>query len=360
MLLDVEGVTVAYGGTAAAEDVSFRLAEGRIGCLLGPSGCGKTTVLRAIAGFEALRAGHIVLSGNEVSTVGYSVPPEQRAIGMVFQDFALFSHLTVARNLEFGIRAWPAETRRSRVAELLELVGLAGREASYPHELSGGEQQRVALARALAPRPRLILLDEPFSSLDVTLRGEIAHEVRRILRHEGMTAMLVTHDQAEAFALADEIGVMQRGRLVQWASGYELYHRPVDRFVARFVGQGSLITGKVVDTHSVDTALGVIQSRVSLAGAPGDRVDVLMRPDDLLCVDVADAAVGGVVEEQDFRGAEYLYTIRLDTGERVLSLARSHHGRTVGTRVGLQLDTRHLITFPAAATSSSSSSSSSS
>lgn len=349
-MLGVEGLTVAYGATAAAEDVSFRLVEGRIGCLLGPSGCGKTTVLRAIAGFEALRAGRIVLGGTEVSAAGRSVPPEQRAIGMVFQDFALFSHLTVARNLEFGIRAWPADARRDRIAELLELVGLAGREPAYPHELSGGEQQRVALARALAPRPRLLLLDEPFSSLDVTLRGEIAREVRRILRHEGMTAVLVTHDQAEAFAMADEIGVMQRGRLVQWASGYELYHRPVDRFVARFVGQGTLIAGKIVDAHAVQTSLGLIQSRVPLAGAPGDTVDVLMRPDDLLCVDASDAAVGGVIEEQDFRGAEYLYTIRLDTGERVLSFARSHHGYPIGTHVGLQLDTRHLITFPAPST----------
>ena len=355
MLLEVEGVTVAYGGTVAAESVSFRLGEGHIGCLLGPSGCGKTTVLRAIAGFEGLRAGRIVLGGTEVSVAGYSMPPEQRAIGMVFQDFALFSHLTVGRNLEFGIRAWPAEARRSRIVELLELVGLSGREAAYPHELSGGEQQRVALARALAPRPRLILLDEPFSSLDVTLRGEIAREVRRILRHEGMTAILVTHDQAEAFATADEIGVMQSGRLAQWASSYELYHRPVDRFVARFVGQGSLIAGKVVDAHAVATALGTIGSRAALAGVPGDRVDVLMRPDDLLCVDMADAPVGGVIEEQDFRGAEYLYTIRLDSGERVLSLARSHHGYPIGTRIGLQLDTRHLITFPAAAPASSSS-----
>jgi iron(III) transport system ATP-binding protein len=344
MLLEIEDVTVAYDARVAAEQVDFALAPGSIGCLLGPSGSGKSTVLRAIAGFEPVRAGRIVVGGHEMSTPRRHVPPERRSVGMVFQDFALFSHLNVAGNIAFGIRAWSATDRRARIAELLQLVGLAHRERSFPHQLSGGEQQRVALARALAPRPRLLLLDEPFSSLDVTLRAGLAREVRRILRHEGMTAVLVTHDQAEAFAMADEIGVMRQGRLLQWAAGYDLYHRPASRFVAQFVGQGTLIAGTVVDANAVATALGVIQSRTTLDCVPGARVEVLMRPDDLLCVDAGRGPTGTIVE-QDFRGAEYLYTIRLDNGEKVLSLARSHEGHPVGTRVGLQLDTQHLIVF---------------
>ena len=352
MLLEVEDLTVAYDSRAVVEDVGFSLAQGNIGCLLGPSGSGKSTVLRAIAGFEPARTGRIVVGGREMSAPRRHVPPEQRSVGMVFQDFALFSHLNVAGNIAFGIRSWNAADRRARIAGLLELVGLSHRERSFPHQLSGGEQQRVALARALAPRPRLLLLDEPFSSLDVTLRAGIAREVRRILRHEGMTAVLVTHDQAEAFAMADEIGVMCQGRLLQWAGGYDLYHRPASRFVAQFVGQGTLIAGEVVDANAVATALGVIHSRTALECAPGSRVEVLMRPDDLLCVEGgagAGAAAGGTIEEQDFRGADYLYTIRLDNGEKVLSLARSHEGYTVGTRVGLRLDTRHLIVFAAEA-----------
>jgi iron(III) transport system ATP-binding protein len=347
MLLEVDAITVAYAGKPAIERVSLRLADGHIGCLLGPSGCGKTTVLRAVAGFEPLVAGRIALAGREVSTPNHCVPPERRGVGMVFQDSALFSHLTVAGNVAFGIRDWSAAERRARITELLALVGLPTRGDAYPHELSGGEAQRVALARALAPRPRLLLLDEPFSSLDATLRTDIARQVRHILRSAGMTALLVTHDQSEAFAMAEEIGVMADGRLRQWAKAYDIYHQPADRFVARFVGQGSLIEGTAVDRSSVSTALGTLASRTRLDCAPGATVEVLMRPDDLVCVDAADAPLTGRVESREFLGAEYLYTIRLDGGEQVLSLARSHDSHAVGARVGLRLDARHVIVFPA-------------
>jgi len=346
LLLELERVAIGYGGEPVVRDVGFGLERGRIGCLLGPSGCGKTTVLRGIAGFEPLTEGRIALDGVELSVPGRTVPPERRGIGMVFQDFALFGHLTVEANVGFGIRGWGTAERRARVAELLELVGLAHHARDFPHELSGGEQQRVALARALAPRPRLLLLDEPFSSLDVALRSGLAREVRQILRHEGMTAILVTHDQLEAFAIADEIGVLEAGRLVQWGRAYDLYHRPASRFVARFIGQGTLIRGRVLDAGAVETALGAIESREPLPCAAGAAVEVLMRPDDVVCVAAAESVLHGVVEEQDFRGAAYLYTIRLDNGERVLSLARSHERFSVGSTVGLALDSRHLIVFP--------------
>ena len=220
------------------QGVTLSLKAGDIGVLIGPSGCGKTTLLRAVAGLEPVTGGEIRLTKSVVSSATLSVPPELRRIGMVFQDYALFPHLSVGRNVAFGIHQLPRAEQAARVAEVLQLVGLTGSEHRYPHELSGGQQQRVALARALAPRPQLMLLDEPFSNLDVDLRERLAHEVRGILKAAGATALFVTHDQFEAFAIGDVIGVMNEGHLHQWDDAYTLYHRPATRFVADFIGHG--------------------------------------------------------------------------------------------------------------------------
>ncbi|MDP3834336.1 MAG: ABC transporter ATP-binding protein, partial [Hydrogenophaga sp.] len=232
MFLNVSQLSVRYPGLpqAAVDGVSLGLRAGDIGVLIGPSGCGKTTLLRAVAGLERASGGSITLEGETVSDGKSHMPAEQRRIGMVFQDYALFPHLDVGRNIAFGIHRLPRAEREARVAEVLRLVGLAGMEARFPHELSGGQQQRVALARALAPRPRLLLLDEPFSNLDVDLRERLAHEVRGILKAAGATALFVTHDQLEAFAIGDVIGVMHEGHLHQWDDAYALYHRPATRF----------------------------------------------------------------------------------------------------------------------------------
>ncbi|MBP7421619.1 MAG: ABC transporter ATP-binding protein, partial [Burkholderiaceae bacterium] len=240
MFLAVSHLDVRYAARPqpAVSDVSFGLRQGDIGVLIGPSGCGKTTLLRAVAGLETVAAGEISLSGKVVSSAGRTVAPEARRIGMVFQDYALFPHLDIGRNVAFGIHHLPKAERAARVAEVLELVGLGGAEARFPHELSGGQQQRVALARALAPKPQLMLLDEPFSNLDVELRERLAHEVRGILKAAQATALFVTHDQLEAFAIGDAIGVMHEGRLHQWDSAYTLYHQPATRFVADFIGHG--------------------------------------------------------------------------------------------------------------------------
>src|SRR3989304_3415857 len=225
-----------YGALHVVRGLSFSLPRGAIGCLLGPSGCGKTTVLRCIAGFEAVRDGEIRLNGQLVSSAAVLIPPERRRIGMVFQDYALFPHLTVARNVAFGLHALPPSDQMHRAGECIDAVGLSGLTGKYPHELSGGQQQRVALARALAPRPDLLLLDEPFSNLDTGLREHLSHELRDIVKASGATAVLVTHDQNEAFAMADEIGVVHEGRIEQWDSASNLYHPPVNRFAAAFVG----------------------------------------------------------------------------------------------------------------------------
>jgi iron(III) transport system ATP-binding protein len=349
-LLQLSEVSLAYGGHQVVTDLSLSLPEGEIGCLLGPSGCGKTTVLRAVAGFEYITKGEIRLAGNLVSGAAVHVPPERRGVGMVFQDHALFPHLRVAENVGFGLRGMPEGERRERVAELLGMVGLERQGRKYPHELSGGQQQRVALARALAPRPALLLLDEPFSSLDVDLRERLSLEVRDILRRSGTTAVLVTHDQHEAFAMADEIGVLHEGHIQQWDTPYALYHRPANRFVADFVGQGVFLTGRVVGAREVEIELGRLPASVPdecRPGCPacpgGCRVSVLLRPDDVVHDEAAPARAEVVAKA--FRGAEFLYTLRLASGVQVLSLVPSHHDHAVGERIGIRLDVDHVVVF---------------
>ena len=244
--LELDSISLAYdtpdGLVSVVKALSLSLKQGSIGCLLGASGCGKTTVLRAIAGFEPLRAGSISLGDCRLSEVGHQVAPERRNVGMMFQDYALFPHLNVAKNIAFGLRKWSKDRRKARVQELLTLTGLEGADQRYPHELSGGQQQRVALARALAPEPDLLLLDEPFSNLDVDTRERLAFEVRDILKSTGHTAILVTHNQAEAFAIADQIGVMQQGHIVQWDTPHRLHQHPVNDFVADFIKRETLMS----------------------------------------------------------------------------------------------------------------------
>jgi len=345
-LLEVDNVDVAYGATTVVHQVSLELRKGLIGCLLGPSGCGKTTLLRAIAGFEPISAGEIRLDGTVVSRPDWTTAPERRQVGMVFQDFALFPHLSVAENIGFGIRHLSAREREARVTELLKLVGLPTYGNNYPHALSGGQQQRIALARAMAPRPRLLLLDEPFSSMDVELREELAREVRRILKQEQITAILVTHDQMEAFAMADRIGVVNAGRILQWDTAYNLYHRPGERFVADFIGQGKLLPGAVLNEHQVETELGIITGLVPKGCDIGDPVDVLVRPDDIRPDD--QSHISGEVLDKAFRGASFLYTLRLASGGKVLCYAPSHDNFAVGERIGLKLAFNHLVIFPRA------------
>jgi iron(III) transport system ATP-binding protein len=240
--------------------------------------------------------------------------------------------------------------RQARLEEMLALVGLVGLGGKYPHELSGGQQQRVALARALAPSPRLILLDEPFSNLDVELRERLSHEVRDILKASGATAVLVTHDQHEAFAIADEIGVVAQGRIQQWDTPYNLYHRPANRFVADFVGQGVFLPGSVLEGDRVSFELGVLESGVPSecrqgcgACGKGCHVDVLLRPDDIVHAD--DSPLRAMVWHKAFRGAEILYTLRLASGAEVLSLVPSHHNHALGEAIGIRLDVDHVIAF---------------
>ena len=350
-MLEITGLSHAYGNLPVVRGLSFRLSRGTIACLLGPSGCGKTTVLRCIAGFEQFGAGEIRLGGRLVSSTTVQVPPEQRRIGMVFQDYALFPHLNVARNVAFGLRELARDEQQQRVAECLAAVGLAGQGGKYPHELSGGQQQRVAIARAIATRPDLLLLDEPFSNLDVDLRERLSLELREIIKRFGITAVLVTHDQQEAFAIGDEVGIMHEGTIQQWDSAYNLYHRPANRFVADFIGQGVFLPGTVISTREVDIELGSLRVETPLACArgcdecgKGCRLEVLLRPDDVVHDD--SSALTAEVLAKAFRGANILYTLRLASGSRILALVPSHHNHAIGEMIGIRLAVDHVVTFP--------------
>ncbi len=342
--LDVSDVSVQIDGEPIVRGASFSLADGEIGSLLGPSGCGKTTLLRTIAGFLRPTAGEIKLRGKNIAGADRILPPERRRIGMVFQDLALFPHLTVRGNVAFGIRKQPIGSIERRVSELLDLVNLSDHANKYPHELSGGQQQRVALVRAIAPKPDVLLLDEPFSGQDLELREQLAREVRAVLRHDSVTALLVTHDQFEAFAFADIVGVMNLGKLHQWDSGFNLYHRPMDRFVADFIGHGIFIPGTIVAGQQLKTEIGVLDGELTDSYPEGTAVELLLRPDDILHDD--DSETTATVEAKAFRGADHLYTLRLDSGASVLCHAPSHHNHRIGEKIGIRMDLKHLAVFP--------------
>ena len=342
-LLQLNRIRQSYDEHHVLNDLSLALYKGEIGCLLGPSGCGKTTALRCIAGFESISAGEIQMNGRCVSSAKLRMPPEKRQIGMVFQDYALFPHLNVAANIGFGLHRLARSERNERIEEWLQIVRLESAAKKYPHELSGGQQQRVALARALAPHPALLLLDEPFSNLDVSLREHLSQEVREILKSQETTAILVTHDQSEAFAIADKIGVMFDGDIQQWDTAYNLYHRPVNRLVADFIGQGVFLPGKVIDAQQIEIELGVLRSQAPLAFAANNTVDVLMRPDDIVHDDASPQLA--TVTRKAFRGADILYTLQLTSGRKVLSLVPSHHNHDVGEKIGIKLNTEHVVVF---------------
>lgn len=342
--LRVENINIGYNNKSVVENISFQLNSGEIACLLGPSGCGKTTILRAIAGFEPVMHGQIVLNGNTVSSPALLLPPEQRHIGMVFQDFALFPHLSVSKNIQFGLKKLPKAQQKQRVNELLELINLSHAKDKYPHQLSGGQQQRVALARAMAPRPNILLLDEPFSSMDLEMRMQLAHEVRDLLRSDNMTAIMVTHDQYEAFAIADHIGVIGGGKLRQWGSAYDLYHRPTDRFVADFIGEGVFIPGKLLQTNEIETELGIIKGNVIFSSQPTKQLSLLIRPDDVVHDD--NSPLKAEIIAKDFRGPVYLYTVKLQSGQLLMCLVQSHHDHDVGGWLGIRLEADHLAVFP--------------
>ena len=345
--LNINDISCRYDDKTVFSKLSFNLTEGHIGCLLGPSGCGKTTALRAIAGFEDIHSGSISLAGQILSQPGRSTPPEKRQIGMVFQDYALFPHLNVRNNIAFGLQKLPKSAQQERTAELLELIRMQDSANVYPHQLSGGQQQRVALARALAPKPRLILLDEPFSNLDTDLRRSLSVEVRNLLLREGTTAILVTHDQSEAFTIADQIGVMHEGRILQWGSPQQLFSHPACTFVASFVAQGQFITGRLLSTTTAATCFGTVTlepSAIAIADVDDARVSILLRPWQVVLSDQGPCTAR--VAGHQFHGAVTVTTLALPDGQQLLSHDEGLTIHPINSEVHLALRSGPLRAFP--------------
>ncbi|OUS00650.1 hypothetical protein A9Q81_10190 [Gammaproteobacteria bacterium 42_54_T18] len=319
--LILQDIAIRYANKTIVEDISFALKEGEIGCLLGPSGCGKTTLLRTIAGFERPTHGKITLRGNEVASPSLLVPPEKRRVGMVFQDYALFPHLTIEQNIAFGLSKQSKPEQLQRVDALLTLIGLSHTKKRYPHQLSGGQQQRIALARALAPKPDILLLDEPFSNLDVELREHLVHDVRQLIKSEKVTAILVTHDQQEAFATSDKIALLNDGKLIQWGSADELYDQPNSVFSAEFIGQGTLIKGAIKKgndgTNNLQTEIGNLTIPEHIAH--NDAVKLLIRPD-RIALSNNESDISVTLVSKSFRGGHYLCS--LETNNKQLLTVR--------------------------------------
>lgn len=329
-------LTKSFGALTVVDDVSFSVAKGQILALLGPSGCGKTTTLRLIAGFEQLDDGVIVIDGEEVANGRFHLPPEKRRAGMVFQDYAIFPHLSVADNVGFGLPR--GKGRAARVADMLDFVGLTDLGGRMPHELSGGQQQRVALARALAPEPAVLLLDEPFSNLDAALRTSVRQEVRELLKKSGTTAVFVTHDQEEALYIGDLVAVMNGGRLEQVGLAETVYHAPRSRFVAEFLGQTDFLPG-VATAAGIESSLGFMPLEHHLS--PGTAVELVVRPDDVKLEEAPDGA--SRILSRQFQGIAYLYRVALPDGSVVQSWQSHRIQYGVGTAVHATIRPGHTL-----------------
>jgi iron(III) transport system ATP-binding protein len=341
-LLSLEHVTKSYPAQPlpAVDRLSLELEKGEILALLGPSGCGKTTTLRLIAGFEQPDAGVVAIGGKVVANGRMAVPPEQRGVGVVFQEYTLFPHLTVEENVRFGLRRLTTQERRQRLRQMLDMVGLSAFAQRYPHELSGGQQQRVALARALAPRPAVLLLDEPFSNLDADLRSQMLHEVYAILRNLEIITVFVTHDHEEAFTVADRVGVLNAGRLEQLGRPEEIYHQPATRFVARFVGQANFLPGRVVGA-GIETDIGTFPNPHGLP--EGSAVEMMIRPHQLELR--PDAMGNGLVVSRRFRGADALVVVQLPSGVTLYSYQSSALRFQARDRVTVGAKPCHSVVF---------------
>ncbi|WP_254830614.1 ABC transporter ATP-binding protein [Haloglomus salinum] len=360
-VLELDGVTKQFGATTAVDGVSMTVSEGELLTLLGPSGCGKTTTLRLLAGLERPDEGVIRLNGEPVAVGaeggeaaaetedvddGGFLPPEERDVGLVFQDFALFPHLTVAENVAFGLEG-EADENAERVADLLDLVDLPGYEDRRPDELSGGERQRVALARSLAPEPAVLLLDEPFSNLDVRLRVAMREEVRDILKQAGVTAVSVTHDQEEALSISDRVAVMNGGHVAQIGSPESLFQHPESRFVASFLGQASFLDAEV-RPDCIETGLGCVDND-DLAGPidayDGTHIQILVRPDDLRATPVTEDAADGRIVRRQYNGPTFVYRVELDSGDTVHCMHNHVEEFTVGQPVAVELTADHELAW---------------
>jgi iron(III) transport system ATP-binding protein len=346
-VLKLERLTREYGIETAVDELSLSVKQGELLTLLGPSGCGKTTTLRMIAGLEEPTHGKITIAGEKVADGEVFTPPDERDVGLVFQEFALFPHLTVGENITFGIDGWETERQQQRLEELLALVDLEEHRDKYPEALSGGQQQRVALARSLAPEPDILLLDEPFSNLDVRLRIEMRQEVRRILKAAGVTAISVTHDQEEALSISDRVAILNDGQIEQIGKPEIVFESPESRFVASFLGRASFLTGRVRG-DTVETELEQLktdQLNGPIDAYDGAQIDVLVRPDDLEAVPATEAAADGTIVHRQYNGPNFVYTVELESGTRLRCLHNHVETFEHGQAVSVSLTADHELAW---------------
>ncbi len=325
-------------------NINFHIDDSEIGCILGPSGCGKTSLLRAIAGFESISSGTILKDGVCITNSVENTPVANRNMGMVFQDYALFPNMDVKSNIVFGLKNSTELEKDNRVNYLLDLVNLVDCKNKYPHELSGGEQQRIALVRALAPSPDIILMDEPFSNIDQDIKEELVSDVRLLLKELAITSIIVTHDQNEAFNLADKVAIMNNGTIQQVGIPYDIYHKPVNKFVANFIGLGTFLPLKKNNKGDFEIPLGPLDNnRIKNELTKFDNLEMLIRPDDIIHNDLS--IKKAKILEKQFRGAEFLYKLLYNNEHQILCYAPSHHNHEIGELIGIELDIQHYVIF---------------
>ena len=325
-------------------NIDLEIHDSEIVCLLGPSGCGKTTLLRAIAGFETINSGSIIKDGICISNNLENTPVASRNMGMVFQDYALFPNMDVKANISFGLKDSSKKEKSDRVDYLLDLVDLQNHKKKYPYELSGGEQQRVALARALAPSPDILLMDEPFSNIDEEIKEELVSDIRVLLKQLKITSIIVTHDQYEAFNLADKVSIINNGKIQQVGNSYDIYHKPKNKFVADFIGLGVFMPVKKTNSNDFEIPIGILDhTKIKDDILKYKNPEMLIRPDDIIHNDSSD--LKAVVLEKQFRGAEFLYRLLYNEKYPLLCYAPSHHNHEIGESIGIELDMEHYVIF---------------
>ena len=342
MKLEIEDVSLSIEGTLILDNLSLNIDEHEIISLIGPSASGKSSLLRIIAGFENISSGKVKLNGLIVDDRSTIVQPQNRNIGIIFQDLALFPHLSCKDNIIFGITNYSEDHKRQRLDRLCNLLDITSIKDKFPHEISGGQQQRIAIARALAPGPEILLLDEPFSALDEELKETLIHDVKNLLKEEKITTIVITHNIKEAFQLSDKIAFLDNKKIIQFDTAYNLYHKPYTKEIANFCGIGSFIKGTVIDSNHVSTILGDLFGDTSKYKV-GSNVSVMIRPDDIIHDD--NSSQSAKVLEKIFFGSDFLYKLELSEGEKIFCYTPSHHNHAINEVIGIKPVIDHLILF---------------